>query len=205
MARAYFVSGIGTEVGKTVASAVLQQRLDADYWKPVQAGDLDFGDRRRVQARSGFPDDRFHPERYRLKTPASPHYAARLDGLNIQLEDFTLPDSQGRNLLVEGAGGLLVPLNDRHTMVDLIEHLDLPVFLVSRHYLGSINHTLLSLALLRQRGIELAGLVYSGGNSPETVRIVEQLTGVGPYLEIPELSSPAAGPTLREGRAGGFG
>ena len=184
---AYFVTGIGTDVGKTVASAVLQQRLDADYWKPIQAGDLDYGDRDRVRARSGFPEHRFHPERYRLRTPASPHLAARLDGLRIELADFQLPDTGGRPLLVEGAGGLLVPINERHTIADLIAHLDLPVFLVSRHYLGSINHTLLSLEFLRARGLRLAGLVYSGGHSPDTVDIVRQLTGVGPYLDIPEL------------------
>ncbi len=190
MQQSYFLSGIGTDVGKTVASAALQIQLDADYWKPVQAGDLDFGDRDRVQQRSGFPDDRFHPERFRLRTPASPHLAARLDGVEIRLEDFELPDTGGRNLIVEGAGGLLVPLNDRETIADLIAHLGLPVFLVSRHYLGSINHTLLSIELLRARGLELAGLIYSGGDSPETVRIVEELSGVGPYLELPEYELP---------------
>ena len=183
---AFFISGIGTEVGKTVVSAFLQLALDADYWKPVQAGDLEYGDRDRVRSWTGLPADRYHPERYRLHTPASPHYAARLDGLDIELEDFTLPATD-RTLLVEGAGGLLVPLNDRHTMADLAAHLALPVILVSRHYLGSINHTLLSLEVLRQRGIPCAGVVYSGGNNPESERIIKLHAGVRKLASLPEV------------------
>jgi len=182
----YFVTGIGTEVGKTVASAILQIALDANYWKPVQAGDLDFGDRDRVQQYTGMADDRYHPERHRLMTPASPHYAARLDGVEIKLEDFTLPDTEGRPLLVEGAGGLLVPLNEQHCMIDLVQHLGLPVILVSRHYLGSINHTLLSLEVLRGRGCQVAGVVFSGEN-PETARIVTHLGRVPVIASVPEL------------------
>ncbi len=185
--KAFFVSGIGTEVGKTVSSAFLQLALDADYWKPVQAGDLDFGDRDRVQSWTGMPADRYHPERYRLHTPASPHYAARVDGLDIALTDFTLPDTQGRPLLVEGAGGLLVPLNERDCMIDLAAHLNLPVILVSRHYLGSINHTLLSLEVLRGRGMRCAGIVFSGGDNPESARIIQQLSGVKVLASLPEM------------------
>ena len=184
--QAYFVTGIGTEVGKTVVSAFLQLALDADYWKPVQAGDLDFGDTDRVKKWTGLPEDRYHPERYRLRTPASPHYAARLDGLKIKLNDFTLPDTGGRPLLVEGAGGLLVPLNEQHTMLDLVLHLDLPVILVSRHYLGSINHTLLTLEVLRGRGCKVSGIVFNGENA-ESARIIQQLSGVPVLAEVPEM------------------
>ncbi len=184
--QAYFISGIGTEVGKTVTSAFLQLALDADYWKPVQAGDLDFGDTDRVKSWTGLPDDRYHPERYRLATPASPHYAARLDGVEISLTDFTLPDTPGRTLLVEGAGGLLVPINERECMIDLAAHLKLPVILVSRHYLGSINHTLLSLEVLRGRGMQCAGIVFSGGNNPESARIIQQLSGAPILADLPE-------------------
>ncbi|MFT5998541.1 MAG: dethiobiotin synthetase [Neolewinella sp.] len=183
----YFVTGIHTDAGKTVASAFLQKALNADYWKPIQAGDLDFGDTDRVRAWSNASPDRFHPVCHALNTPASPHYAARLDGVAIELSNFSLPQTAGRPLIVEGAGGLLVPINDRETVLDLMAHLDLPVILVSRHYLGSINHTLLSIACLRQRGIPIAGLIYSGGDSPETVRIVRELTGVAPLVELPEL------------------
>ncbi|MEM6769274.1 MAG: dethiobiotin synthase [Bacteroidota bacterium] len=182
----FFLSGIHTDAGKTVTAAFLQRALDADYWKPVQAGDLDFGDTDRVKAWTGSPDTRFHPVRHALRTPASPHYAARVDGISIALDDFVLPDTQGRPLIVEGAGGLLVPLNDRETVLDLMERLGLPVILASRHYLGSINHTLMSIAVLRQRGIPLAGLIYSGGDSPETIRIIGEQSGVWPLAELPE-------------------
>lgn len=182
----FFLSGIHTDAGKTVTAAFLQRALDADYWKPVQAGDLDFGDTDRVKSWSGGMDERFHPVRHELRTPASPHYAARLDGVDIALNDFILPETDERPLIVEGAGGLLVPLNDRETVLDLIAYLGLPVILASRHYLGSINHTLLSIGMLRSRKIPLAGLIYSGGDSPETVRIVTELTGVEPLVELPE-------------------
>ena len=188
MRKAYFISGIGTEVGKTVTSAFLQLALDADYWKPVQAGDLDFGDRDRVQSWTGMDASRYHPERYRLRTPASPHYAAQIDGVNIKLTDFELPDTGDRPLLVEGAGGLLVPLNEQDTMLDLVQHLDLPIILVSRHYLGSINHTLLSVEVLRGRGCELAGIIFSGGENPESARIIAKLSGVPVLAELPELN-----------------
>ncbi|MGB3800447.1 MAG: dethiobiotin synthase [Lewinella sp.] len=184
--KAYFVSGIGTEVGKTVASAFLQVALDADYWKPVQAGDLDFGDTDRVRSWTGLPDTYYHPERHRLHTPASPHYAARLDGVDISLNDFTLPTTE-RTLLVEGAGGLLVPLNERDCMIDLAAHLDLPVILVVRHYLGSINHTLLSLEALRSRNMACAGLILSGQPNEESTRIIRSLTGVRVLASLPEL------------------
>ena len=188
MRKAYFISGIGTEVGKTVTSAFLQLALDADYWKPVQAGDLDFGDRDRVQSWTGMDASRYHPERYRLRTPASPHYAARIDGVNIKLTDFELPNTGDRPLLVEGAGGLLVPLNEQDTMLDVVQHLDLPVILVSRHYLGSINHTLLSVEVLRGRRCKVAGIIFSGGENPESARIIEKLSGVPVLAELPELN-----------------
>ena len=196
MPQSYFVTGIHTDAGKTVASAYLQLALDADYWKPIQAGDLDFGDTDRVRSYTGLPAERYHPVRHALRTPASPHYAAQLDGVTISLDDFELPNTNGRPLLVEGAGGLLVPLNDRETVADLMVKLGLPVILVSRHYLGSINHTLLSIELIRQRGLELAGLVYSGGDSPETVRIVGEQTGVWPVVELPEFGG--VGEELRQ-------
>ncbi|WP_116106776.1 dethiobiotin synthase [Lewinella sp. IMCC34191] len=186
MKKGYFVSGIGTDVGKTVASAFLQLALDADYWKPVQAGDLDFGDRDRVQSWTGLPAERYHPERYRLNTPASPHYAARVDGLDISLADFTLPPTE-RTLLVEGAGGLLVPLNENDCMIDLAARLGMPVILVVRHYLGSINHTLLSLEALRSRGLTCAGMVLSGQPNEESTRIIQSLTGVRILARLPEL------------------
>jgi len=190
----FFLTGIHTDAGKTVTAAFLQKALDADYWKPIQAGDLDFGDTDRVKAWTGSAAERFHPVRHALNTPASPHYAAAIDGVEIKLSDFELPETNGRPLIVEGAGGLLVPINDQETITDLIIQLGLPVILVSRHYLGSINHTLLSIALLKQKNIPIAGLIYSGGDSPETVRIIGEQTGVWPLVELPELEAlnPAA-------------
>ena len=185
----YFVTGIHTDAGKTVTSAFLQRALDADYWKPIQAGDLDFGDTDRVKAWTGSPADRFHPVRHALKTPASPHYAARLDGVELELGDFELPETNGRKLIVEGAGGLLVPINEDETVADMIVRLGLPVILVSRHYLGSINHTLLSIQLVQSLNIPLAGVIYSGGDSPETVRIIGEQTGIRPLVELPELET----------------
>lgn len=184
----YFLTGIHTDAGKTVTAAFLQLALNADYWKPIQAGDLDFGDTDRVKAWTGTPTDRFHPVRHALRTPASPHYAARLDDVDISMEDFKLPETNTRPLIVEGAGGLLVPINEQETVADLIAHLGLPVILASRHYLGSINHTLLSIDYLRSRSIPIAGLIYSGGDdSPETVRIITAQTGIKPLVELPEL------------------
>ncbi|OAV45826.1 dethiobiotin synthase [Lewinella sp. 4G2] len=194
MENTYFVTGIHTDAGKTVTSAFLQLVLDADYWKPIQAGDLDFGDTDRVKAWTGLPADRYLPERHRLKTPASPHYAARLDGIDIQLSDFTLPPCTRGSapLIIEGAGGILVPINDRETVADLIKQINVPVILVSRHYLGSINHTLLSIKYLQAMDIEIAGLIYSGGDSPETVRIVGEQTGIWPLVELPEFEELTA-------------
>jgi dethiobiotin synthetase len=165
--KKYFISGIGTDVGKTIVSAILTEALEADYWKPVQAGDLDFGDSDRVKSLVSNSKSAFHPERYRLNTPASPHYAAEVDGIEIALSDFSIPKTDN-TLLIEGAGGLMVPLNSRETVADLVKHLNLPLILVSRNYLGSINHTMLSIELLKNKGIEIAGIIFNGEANPAT-------------------------------------
>lgn len=161
MAKKYFISGIGTDVGKTIVSAVLAEALQADYWKPVQAGDLHFGDTDKVRTLISNDKSVLHPERYRLNTPASPHYAAELDDIAISLSDFYLPQTE-RTLIVEGAGGLMVPLNSKETVIDLIAFLQIPLVLVSKNYLGSINHTMLSIEVLFKRNIEIAGIVFNG-------------------------------------------
>ena len=181
----YFVTGIGTEVGKTMTSAALTEAWQADYWKPVQAGDLDHGDTDKVRNWVTNTRTHFHPERYRLHTPMSPDAAARRDGVRMQLSDFELPETNNL-LLVEGAGGIYVPLNDECTMLDLMRRLGLPVLLVSRHYLGSINHTLLSIAALRHAGIPLAGLIYSGNTHPETEQSIAEQSGVPVIGRVPE-------------------
>lgn len=184
----FFVSGISTEVGKTVCSALLVKALEADYWKPVQSGDLHHTDSMKVASWNGLelPNPRFHPETHCLTEPMSPHASAAIDGVHIQLSDFQLPQTEAP-LIVEGAGGLMVPLNEEDTILDLMAQLRLPVVLVSRNYLGSINHTLLSIAQLKQRQIPIAGLVFNGPVVPSTEQVIVKMTEVPVLFRIPEL------------------
>jgi dethiobiotin synthetase len=177
--RPIFVTGIGTEVGKTVVSAILVEALCADYWKPVQAGDLEETDTDRVRKLVTNKLSCLHPETVRLRTPASPHAAARLEGQKIALDMFELPPAvHGRPLVIEGAGGVLVPLDERHCMADLIEKLRCETVVVSRNYLGSINHTLLTIEALQRRGIEILGLVFNGDGNSDTESLILSKTGV---------------------------
>jgi dethiobiotin synthetase len=185
----YFVSGIDTEVGKTVVSAILTEALNADYWKPVQAGDLHYSDSDKIRDWVSNPNTHVHPEGFRLKTPASPHYAAELDGVDIRVSDFQLPTDEGA-LIVEGAGGLLVPINRQDTILDVIAHLGLPVILVSKNYLGSINHTLSSLSILKNKGIPLHALVFNGAPNPATEDIIIEMGKPAHVIRIPDLDTP---------------
>jgi dethiobiotin synthetase len=174
-----FVTGIGTDVGKTVVSAILVEALAADYWKPVQAGDLEESDTERVRQLVTNKLSCFHPETVRLKTPASPHAAARLEGRRISLSELRRPPAvHGRPLVIEGAGGVLVPLNDRDSMIDLILKLDCQAVVVSRNYLGSINHSLLTIEALQRREIEVLGIVFNGEENPDTESLILSRTGV---------------------------
>ncbi len=181
-----FVTGIGTEVGKTVISAILVRALQADYWKPVQAGDLARTDTDKVKHWSGLKENTFFPETYRLLHPMSPHAAADKEGILINRNDFQMPETN-RTLIVEGAGGLYVPLNQQDTILDLIQDFHIPVVLVSRHYLGSINHTLLSIAALKERNIPIAALVFNGDPNPATEQIIVQMSGIERLLHVGEL------------------
>jgi len=172
--KRFVVAGIGTNVGKTIVSAVLTEAFSAVYWKPVQAGDLEQSDSVKVRNLCG-PQCSVLDERFRLNTPASPHLAAELDGLMITAADFELPVITDANMVIETAGGLMVPLNDDGLLyIDILEQWQLPVFLVSRHYLGSINHTLLSVYALKQRNIPLAGLIISGDRHAPSERVYRQ-------------------------------
>ena len=171
-----FITGIGTDVGKTVASAIVTQALEADYWKPVQAGDLELSDTHKVRARVANEKSQFHPNAYALNTPASPHLAAELDGITIDLKKIKEPQTNN-HLVIEGAGGILVPLNDTDCIIDLIRP-DYKVIVVSRHYLGSINHTLLTIEALKSRKIPLAGIIFSGDENQATETIILNKTGV---------------------------
>lgn len=170
-----FITGISTEVGKTIASAIVVEALEADYWKPVQAGDLEQSDSHKVKALISNPKTVIHNNSYALHTPMSPHAAADIDGITITL-DTIVPPATENLLVVEGAGGLLVPLNDTDTIFDLITP-EYKVIVVSRHYLGSINHSLLTLEKLQEKKLKV-GIIFSGDEHPTTESIILQKTGV---------------------------
>src|SRR5690606_18999923 len=145
MQKKIFVTGISTEVGKTIASAIIVEALQADYWKPVQAGDLENSDTHKVKLLISNPTSVFHQNSFALQTPMSPHAAAKIDNVTISLSKIKKPNTKN-DLVIEGAGGLLVPINEKETILDIIKS-DYKVIVVSRHYLGSINHTLLTVGL----------------------------------------------------------
>ena len=176
MKDTYFITGISTEVGKTITAAILTEALEADYWKPVQAGDLDHSDTHKVKSWIANTRTVFHPSAIELQTPMSPHAAAEIEGRRLKADQCLRPQTDN-TLVIEGAGGLLVPLNTTETIVDLIQPSD-KVILVSRHYLGSINHTLLSVEALQARGLNLFGMVFSGDEHPSTEAIILEKTKV---------------------------
>ena len=171
-----FVTGIGTDVGKTIVSAIITEALEADYWKPIQAGDLDNSDSHKIKCFLSNKKTVIHPNSYALITPASPHLAAERDGITIDLQKMTEPKTEN-HLVIEGAGGVFVPLNSKDCVVDLIQS-DYKVIVVSRHYLGSINHTLLTIEALQNRKIAVAGIVFSGDENKATEEIILSKTGV---------------------------
>ena len=174
-----FITGIGTDVGKTIAAAIITQALEADYWKPIQAGDLNHSDTHKVQSLVSNSQSHFHSNSYALQTPASPHLAAAIDGLTIAMNQIQEPKTNN-HLVVEGAGGILVPLNETQSVVDLIQP-DYKVIVVSRHYLGSINHTLLTIEALKNRQIQVAGIIFSGDENTSSESIILSRTAV-PFL-----------------------
>ena len=175
--KQFIVAGIGTEIGKTVAAAVLVEALQADYWKPIQSGALTDSDTNTVRQLISNSVSQFHPEAYRLTQPLSPHAAAELDGVTIDPTTITLPKTD-RGLVVELAGGLMVPLNNSYLNIDLVGRLGLPVLLVSRNYLGSINHTLLSVEVCRSRHIPVLGILFNGPTVPASEELIVNYTGL---------------------------
>ena len=166
--RKVFVTGIGTDVGKTIISAILTEALQADYWKPIQCGSLDLTDTERVKRLVESKQTVFHPEAYRLKTPASPHHAAEVEDVKIHCGRLKIPETQN-TLVIEGAGGLLVPFNYKgETMFDLAKNWGAEVVIVSRNYLGSINHTLLTLKVLEDSGVNVLGIIFNGEPNPSS-------------------------------------
>lgn len=182
-----FITGPGTDIGKTVVSAVLVEKLKADYWKPVQSGDLDNTDTDKVRKLVQNPVSVFHKEAYRLTQPYSPHKSAELDGIRIDPANIVLPQTTNR-LLIEGAGGLMVPLNEQFYIIDLIKKLNAEVIFVIKHYLGSINHSILSLEALKARNITVKGIIINGEKDNYSEQAISsymdcELLGYTPYIE----------------------
>lgn len=171
-----FITGIGTDVGKTIASSILVEALEADYWKPIQAGDLDNSDTNKVEKYISNTTTTFYKNAYALQTPASPHYAAALDGISIDLNQIKEPKTNN-HLVIEGAGGILVPLNTTDCVIDIVQP-DYKVIVVSRHYLGSINHTLMTIEILKSRKLNVAGIIFSGDENKATESVILEKTKV---------------------------
>ena len=184
MSNSYFITGIGTDVGKTVVSSILCELLHATYWKPIQSGDLQNSDSKKIQQWLNNTVEIIQ-EAYLFSEALSPHVASKIDGVSINPAMLNLPKTAG-NLIVEGAGGWLVPINESGiTFADLAEQWNLPVILVSRHYLGSINHTLLSIESIQSRNVNIHGIIYVGEPLPDTCEIIEKITGVKTLFSVP--------------------
>ncbi|MFC1884235.1 dethiobiotin synthase [Thermodesulfobacteriota bacterium] len=184
-----FVTGTDTGIGKTLVSAILVAGLKGEYWKPVQSGIEDVTDTQWIKQKTGFTDDYFHPETYNLKLPLSPHASAVNDGVRIDLEFFRIPENRKSNyLIIEGAGGIMVPLNEKHFILDLIKKFNIPTLLVSSSSLGTINHTLLSLEQLRRHGLEVMGVVMNGEINSINREAIERFGKVNVLAEIKKLT-----------------
>ena len=185
------VTGTDTGIGKTVATAMLTLALDGIYWKPIQSGTTDVTDRATVAALTGLDESHFRPERYLLSHPLSPHRAAELDGVEIRIGDIDLPADipAGRWLIVEGAGGLLVPINRSTLQIDLFARWQAPIVLCARTALGTINHSLLSIEALKRRGMRLLGVMFIGEAMPDSERTIVELGGVARLGRLPRLET----------------
>jgi dethiobiotin synthetase len=188
MNHTYFITGIGTGIGKTIVSAIITEKLQADYWKPIQSGDLDQSDSMKIQSLISNNKTVIHPEAFKLTQPLSPHLSAKLDDIVLSIQKLETPLTTNA-LIIEGAGGLMVPLNDQELMIDYIESLEVEVILVSQNYLGSINHTLLSIAALQSKGIAVKGIIFNGNPNEESQRYIEQYSHIKILGYVPELQT----------------
>jgi dethiobiotin synthetase len=203
MSRRIVVTGTDTGIGKTVFAAGLAGLLGACYWKPIQSGLEGETDSQVVARLGGLSSDRVPPERYRLTTPVSPHQSAAIDGVSIDIDALDVPDTGGRPLVIEGAGGLMVPLDRSTLYIDVFARWRLPVVLCARTSLGTINHSLLSIEALRRRDIELLGVAFIGESHPESERAISEIGRVKNLGRLPRLSPLTPG-TLREAFAAAF-
>ena len=201
MTRTIVVTGTDTDVGKTVFAAALTAASGAAYWKPIQSGLDDGGDAATV-VRLGVPVADVLPEAYRLTTPCSPHRAAEIDGVTIDLDRLTPPTPEGR-LVVEGAGGALVPVTRGTLYADLFARWGFPVVIVARTELGTINHSLLTIEALRARGVPVLGIAFNGDAYQDSEAIIARLGRVRRLGRLPRLAAPSAG-TLGEAFRGAF-
>jgi len=183
----YFITGIGTDVGKTIVSAILTEALKADYWKPVQSGVADGTDKSLVSSLITNTTSVCHNESYSFQEPASPHLAASLENQKIKLEQMHLPDTQN-DLIIEGAGGILVPLNDSNYVIDLAQEFEADVILVCRNYLGCINHSLLSIDYLVKNNFPVKGIVLVGNFDKAVKLAITNYSELPVLAEIPEMS-----------------
>ncbi|WP_462253312.1 dethiobiotin synthase [Ekhidna sp.] len=181
MNQKIIVAGIGTDTGKTVISAIICKALNAEYWKPVQAGDLGNTDSHKIE--KWVPGTRIHPEAYRLTQPMSPHAAAEIDQIIIEESKLQIP-STDKSLVIELAGGLMVPMREDYLNIDFVKSLQLPVVLVADYYLGSINHTLLTLNLLKSRNIPVVGIVFNGKKNEASFDVIQKRSGLKCLLEV---------------------
>lgn len=196
---AFFITGTGTDVGKTVVSGILLSGLEAKYWKPIQSGEPT--DTNFLKEITELPPETFFKERHKFSQPVSPHLASSLSGVQIKLNDFELPEHQDSHLIVEGAGGLLVPINERELMIDLIERLQLPVIIVALSGLGTINHTLLSVSALNARNIPILGIVMNGEANQSNRDAIENFGKVPVIAQcerLPELNKTGLTKAFRE-------
>ncbi|HVA98157.1 MAG TPA: dethiobiotin synthase [Bacteroidia bacterium] len=173
----FFITGIGTDVGKTVVSAILTEALQADYWKPVQTGSFFGTDTANVKKWISNPKTIFHPEAYCLEQYMSPHAAAELSNISINLAGIEIPKTQN-HLIIEGAGGIMVPLNNNEFTIDIAKKANAEVILVIQNYLGSINHSLLSIDVLKNRGHNIAGLIFNGPRHELSEKIILEYSGL---------------------------
>jgi dethiobiotin synthetase len=197
------VTGTDTGIGKTVFAAGLAGFLNAKYWKPVQAGLDGETDSQHVARLGGLSCDRIVPERYRLRTPASPHLAAEIDGVGIDTESLHAPDAGNGPLVIEGAGGLLVPLSRNKLYIDIFARWQLPVLLCARTTLGTINHSLLSIEALRNRGIDILGIAFVGDENIDTETTICRIGRIQRLGRLPWLS-PLSADALRAAFEGSF-
>ena len=184
-----FITGSDTDIGKTVISGILLAGVDAEYWKPIQSGIEDMTDTEWLQEKTGLPKSHFHEETYRLKRALSPHASAAQEGIRVDMEAFHMPrNNKSRHLVVEGAGGLMVPLNEESFMLDLMKKLDIPVLLVTSSRLGTINHTLLSIEHMRRHCLDLLGVVINGAKNQSNREAIEYYGKIDVWAEIEPLT-----------------